>query len=209
MNIFLTIFSSYVIGSIPTALIAGYLLGKIDIRKVGSGNAGATNLYRVFGLKPYIAVLILDMLKGFVSSFWISRIAAGALDPLQMEIVCGFVAVLGHIFSVFAKFKGGKGVATAAGVMFAIAPLPMVVAISVYLIILVATNYVSLGSIGAAVSVPVTLAVSKLAFGSEIRLEIYVVSTILAILIVVTHRTNIKRLVNGEELKTYFFNRND
>jgi glycerol-3-phosphate acyltransferase PlsY len=209
MNLFFAILSSYLVGSIPTALMAGYILGRIDIRKVGSGNAGATNLYRVFGLKPYIAVLSIDMLKGFASSFWVSKIAAGALDPLQMSIICGFAAVLGHIFSIFAKFKGGKGVATAAGVMFAIAPLPMVVAISVYLIILAITNYVSLGSICAAVSVPVSLAVSKLAFGSEVRMEIYALSTILALLIVVTHRANIKRLINGEELKTNFFRRND
>jgi glycerol-3-phosphate acyltransferase PlsY len=197
---------SYMFGSIPVALIAGHVLGGVDIRKSGSGNAGATNLYRIFGLKPYVAVLAIDALKGYASAEWAPLAApAGFLDPLQLSILCGFAAVFGHIFSVFAGFKGGKGVATAAGVMLAVAPGQLMAAVVVYLLVVGLTNYVSLGSIGAALSVPAWLAISRFAFGTETRWEIYAVSVILAALILATHRANIKRLVKGEELKTYFF----
>jgi glycerol-3-phosphate acyltransferase PlsY len=197
---------SYMFGSIPVALIAGHVLGGVDIRNTGSGNAGATNLYRIFGLKPYVAVLAIDALKGFASAKWAPLAApAGILNPLQLSILCGFAAVFVHIFSVFAGFKGGKGVATAAGVMLAVAPGQLMAAVAVYLLVVGLTNYVSLGSIGAALSIPAWLAISRFAFGTETRWEIYAVSVILAALILATHRTNIKRLVKGEELKTYFF----
>lgn len=206
MLIFAALFVSYLMGSVPVALIAGYALGGVDIRTVGSGNAGATNLYRVLGLKPYLAVLAIDVLKGFVSAKWVPLIAPdGPLDPVQLSIACGFAAVFGHIFSVFAKFKGGKGVATAAGVMLAVATGPLLAAVAVYLITVALTNYVSLGSIGAAFSVPAWLAISRFALGAEIRWEVATVSIVLAVVILVTHRANIRRLIKGEELKTYFF----
>jgi glycerol-3-phosphate acyltransferase PlsY len=116
---------------------------------------------------------------------------------------------LGHVFSVFARFKGGKGVATAAGVMLAVAPGPLLAAVAVYLLIVALTNYVSLGSIGAALSVPAWLAVSRFVLGSETRGEVYAVSVLLAALILATHRANIQRLLKGEELKTYFFKKSD
>jgi glycerol-3-phosphate acyltransferase PlsY len=206
MYFFAALLSSYLLGSVPVALVAGYLLGGVDIRTKGSGNAGATNLYRVFGAKPYAAVLVIDMAKGFAAAKWASQLApTGFLDPLQLSIVCGMAAVLGHVFSVFAKFKGGKGVATAAGVMFAVAPGPLLAAIVVYLLIVSVTHYVSVGSIGAAASVTAWLAAGRLLFGAEIRAEVYAASVLLAALILVTHRANIQRLVKGEELKTYFF----
>ncbi len=204
-HIFLAVAFSYLLGAIPTALMAGYLLGRVDIRTVGSGNAGATNLYRIFGLKPYLAVLALDIGKGYVAAALVSGFAYGELDPLQAVIVCGLSAVVGHIFTVFARFKGGKGVATAAGMMLAIVPVPLLVAVGVYLAIVALTNYVSLGSIGAAVSVPLSLAVASLVFRSETRVEIWVISVTLAVLILATHRSNIGRLLKGEENKTYFF----
>ncbi|MBI3793768.1 MAG: glycerol-3-phosphate 1-O-acyltransferase PlsY [Nitrospinae bacterium] len=198
----------YFLGSFPTALIAGKILGGVDIRTTGSGNAGATNLYRLFGLKPYMAVLMLDMAKGFISSKWVSQIGlGGTLDGLELGTLCGVVAVLGHVFSVFASFKGGKGVATAAGVMLAVAPGPLLAAIGVYLVVISITHYVSLGSISAALSVPAWLATSRIAFGAEIRWEVYSLSVLLAVMIIATHRANIKRLIKGEELKTRFFNK--
>ncbi|MBI5177636.1 MAG: glycerol-3-phosphate 1-O-acyltransferase PlsY [Nitrospinae bacterium] len=196
---------SYLVGAIPTALIAGYLLGRIDIRTVGSGNAGATNLYRVFGLKPYLAVLGFDIAKGYVSATVVAVSGAGALDPLQTSLVCGVAAVLGHIFTVFAGFKGGKGVATAAGAMLAVVPIPLLVAVAVYLGIVALTHFVSLGSIGAAVSLPVSLAVARYSFTAEVRVEVWAVSLVLAGVILATHRENIRRLLKGEENKTYFF----
>lgn len=197
---------AYILGSIPTALIAGYLLGRIDIRTTGSFNAGATNLYRSFGLKPYIAVLAIDMAKGFAATYFIgSVVAAGPLDPLQTSIACGLVAVLGHIFSIFAGFKGGKGVATAAGMMLAIIPVPLLIAVAVYAVVAFTTHYVSLGSIGAAVSIPVTLLAGYVLWGASFRTEIYVITLMLTAIILATHRSNIGRLMRGEERKTYFF----
>jgi glycerol-3-phosphate acyltransferase PlsY len=206
MYFFAALVLSYLLGSVPVALIAGFALGRVDIRTVGSGNAGATNLYRVFGAKPYAAVLAIDMAKGFAAAGWVAQLAlGGSIDQLQLSIICGVAAVLGHVFSIFARFKGGKGVATAAGVMLAVAPGPLFAAIAVYLLIVALTNYVSLGSIGAALSVPAWLAISRFVLGSETRVEVYAVSVLLAALILATHRANIQRLLKGEELKTYFF----
>lgn len=197
---------SYLLGSIPVALIAGRLIGGVDIRTMGSGNAGATNLYRIFGAKPYAAALALDMAKGFAAAHWASQLASPVMfDPLQSSIICGVAAVLGHVFSIFAGFKGGKGVATAAGVMLAVATGPVIASVCVYLLIVAVTNYVSLGSIGAALSLPVWFAVAKYLLGVQTRAEVYFVSFILAALILATHRSNIKRLLKGEEAKTYFF----
>lgn len=202
----IALFISYLIGAIPSALIAGKILLGIDIRTVGSGNAGATNLYRVAGLRPYLAVLMVDILKGYAATAWVADAFAGAgIDGVHAMIACGLAAVMGHIFTIFARFKGGKGVATAAGMMLALAPGPLLAAIMVYLVILYFTSYVSLGSIGAAVSVPVTLAVSQFALGVSIRVEIQVIAAMMALLILVTHRENIARLLKGEERKTEFF----
>lgn len=196
---------SYLAGSIPAALIAGLLLGGVDIRTVGSGNAGATNLYRVFGIKPYVVVLFFDLGKGyFAASLIASWIKPGALDPLQLSILCGLAAVLGHVYTVFAGFKGGKGVITAAGVMLAIVPGPLFVAFLFYAVITGLTHYVSLGSIGAAFSVPITLLSLYFTLGWTYRMEIYMISFLMVLIILFTHRKNIGRLLRGEETKTYF-----
>lgn len=206
MSFAIALFVSYLIGSIPSALIAGKLILGIDIRTIGSGNAGATNLYRAAGLRPYLAVLIADILKGYAAAAWVAHaVSSPGIDGVHAMIACGAAAVFGHIFTIFAGFKGGKGVATAAGMMLALAPVPLVAAILVYLVILYFTSYVSLGSIGAAVSVPVSLAISRFALGAPIRVEIQVIAAIMALLILVTHRENIVRLLKGEERKTEFF----
>ncbi|MDH5542497.1 MAG: glycerol-3-phosphate 1-O-acyltransferase PlsY [Nitrospinota bacterium] len=209
MSIFFTFLACYIAGSIPTALVAGYLYGGIDIRTTGSKNAGATNLYRSFGLKLYVPVLLLDMFKGFAATLWLSALTdPEPLTALQMQIFCGIAAVFGHIFTVFARFKGGKGVATAAGMMLALIPAQVLLALAVYLVITSATHYVSLGSIGASVSLPVIFFLEYAFGGSSYEWEIYAVSAVLAALIIVTHRSNIGRLLRGEENKTYFFKRN-
>jgi len=198
---------SYILGSVPTALIAGYLLGGMDIRKTGSRNAGATNLYRVFGLKPYIAVLAVDIAKGYAATAWITGlVSTSPLDDLQASVLFGLTAVFGHIFSVFAGFRGGKGVATAAGMMFALIPLPMICAVFVYIAVTSLTHYVSLGSVGAALALPAAMLAVYVAKGTAYRPELYAISLVLAAVIILTHRENIKRLLRGEERKTRFFN---
>ena len=196
---------SYLIGSIPSALIAGKILLGVDIRTIGSGNAGATNLYRAAGLRPYLMVLAADIFKGYAATEWIAGLASSGVDAVDAMIACGLAAVIGHVFTVFASFKGGKGVATAAGMMLAFVPGPLLGAIAVYFVILYFTSYVSLGSIGAAVSLPLTLAFSHFVLGASIRMEIQAITVVLALLILVTHRENIARLIKGEERKTEFF----
>lgn len=197
---------AYLIGSIPTALIAGYVVGGIDIRTTGSGNAGATNVYRVFGTKPYVVVLAIDIAKGYAATAWIVTVTgSGSFDVLQVSILFGLAAVFGHIFTVFGSFRGGKGVAAAAGMMLALIPLPVAIAVAVYLLVLSVTHYVSLGSIGAAISLPLVLVAGQFIGSVTYRIEIYVITFLLAVLILWTHRINIRRLQAGEEKKTYFF----
>lgn len=207
MPFYAGLLACYLLGSIPTALIVGYILGGVDIRTTGSGNAGATNLYRMFGLKPYIAVLAVDIGKAYVATAWVSLLVKpGRLDLLQTSIIFGLVAVLGHIFTIFAGFRGGKGVATAAGMMLALLPGPFLVAACVYFAVASLTHYVSLASISMAVSIPVTLAAGYALRGDSYRTEIYITALVSATLIVWAHRSNIARLWRGEERKTYFLN---
>jgi glycerol-3-phosphate acyltransferase PlsY len=198
--------TAYLIGSIPTALLAGYIIAGIDIRTTGSKNAGATNLYRSFGLKPYILVLGFDIFKGYAAVGLLApNIEPGSIALLQVEILCGVAAVFGHIFTIFARFRGGKGVATAAGMLLALIPSQLLAAFGVYLLVISITHYVSLGSISAAISIPVIFFIEYYLFGQSYPKEIYIVSGLLSILIVVTHRSNIDRLIRGVESKTFFF----
>jgi len=200
---------SYLIGSIPTALIAGRI-GGVDIRTVGSGNLGATNVYRAFGLKPYIAVLIFDIFKGFASAHFIPQFFSEVpLPTSRVMILCGFFAVLGHIFTLFAGFKGGKGVATAVGMMLALVPIPLFLSIGVYLAVVSVTHYVSLGSISLAITLPFICIGDAYLRSTQYSLDIYGVVLLLTVLIVGTHSSNIKRIMNGSENKTYFFGKRE
>ncbi len=206
-SLLLSLIASYLVGSIPTALIAGKIIGGIDIREHGSGNAGATNVYRLFGMKPYLAVLGIDMLKGFMAVAVVADFGAGFFSTERTGLYCGLAAVAGHIWTVFAGFKGGKGVATAAGVFFGLNAPVAAGAIAVYLIVTLTTKYVSLGSIMAAACAPIFLIVDEMVFGGNVPSEMIAAAFALAGLIVYTHRENIGRLMKGEERKTDFLKR--
>jgi glycerol-3-phosphate acyltransferase PlsY len=206
-SLLLSLIASYLLGSIPTALIAGKIIGGIDIRKHGSGNAGATNVYRLFGLKPYLAVLGIDMLKGFIAVAVVADFGAGFFSMERTMLYCGLCAVAGHIWTVFAGFKGGKGVATAAGVFLGLNAPVAASAIAVYLIVTLTTKYVSLGSMTAACAAPIFLIVDGAVFGRYVPGEMIASAVALAGLIVYTHRENISRLMKGEERKTDFLKR--
>lgn len=206
-NLLLAFTASYLLGSIPTALIAGRMIGGIDIRKHGSGNAGATNVYRLFGMKPYLAVLGIDMLKGFIAVAVVADFGAGTLSAERTGLYCGLLAVVGHIWTVFAGFKGGKGVATAGGVFLGLNAPVAISAVAVYLLVTLTTKYVSLGSMMAAASAPIFLLVDAVVFGATVPAEMIAAAIGLAALIVYTHRENIKRLMTGEERKTDFLKR--
>ena len=186
----IVIVAAYLIGSIPTGLLLGKAYG-IDVRKEGSGNIGATNLYRTIGRKVGIITLIGDCLKGLLPVVFVSF----SRLPAETAAWVGLAAFCGHVFSVFLRFKGGKGVATALGVFLALAPKALGVAILLFAICMLIWRYVSLGSIVAAAAIP--LAVYLL--GGSMRIT--TVTCIIALIVIVRHHENIRRLLSGNENK--------
>lgn len=185
---------SYLSGSIPFAAIAGKLRG-VDLRKHGSGNLGATNVFRVLGWKIGVLVFLADALKGAVPVYFLPPRIVSPRDPIVWAIACGIAAIAGHVRPIFLKLqKGGKGVATAAGVFFALAPMPMAVTFAIFVVVVLATGYVSLGSMLSALALPTILLVT---LGP--RSPLFIVSTIIALFVFWTHRSNIGRLRRGEE----------
>ena len=185
---------SYLLGAIPTSLLAARLLRGVDLRTVGSGNLGATNLYRAAGWKAAVPVALFDVAKGFVPATVIAgAVGTGARDP-GVGLACGIAAVVGHAWSVFAGFRGGKGVATGAGAILGLAPLAVVAAAGVWALVTFTTGYVSLGSVLAALSlVPAAWLLHPDQRG---LLPFYL---LLALGIVWLHRANLARLRTGTE----------
>jgi glycerol-3-phosphate acyltransferase PlsY len=201
LSILLVAVFSYLMGSIPTSIIIGKLLRGIDIREHGSGNAGGTNVFRVLGWKPGIFVMLLDTFKGFAATFWISRLALAAapVEPEAMQLIAGCSAIVGHIWTVFASFRGGKGVGTAAGMLLALYPVSLLICAAVFGIVLLITRIVSISSISAAVMLPIVLTIFRYALQRPIAISLYIFGFLAAGLIVFTHRSNIKRLLAGTE----------
>ncbi|KAA3617442.1 MAG: glycerol-3-phosphate 1-O-acyltransferase [Calditrichaeota bacterium] len=196
---------AYLFGSFPTAIIAGKILKKIDIRDHGSGNAGATNVVRVLGWQAGLVVLLIDMLKGFIPVFWIApMIIGGADNVVYYQILAAIAAIIGHIWTIFAGFKGGKGVGTAAGVFLGIAPLALSIALTIFAIIVAVTRYVSLGSLLAALTFAATLAIQRFVFNQNTPDILLIIGGIVVALIWFAHRENIKRLIAGTESKISF-----
>ncbi|HEY6853399.1 MAG TPA: glycerol-3-phosphate 1-O-acyltransferase PlsY [Gemmatimonadales bacterium] len=183
--------AAYLLGATPTSYIAGRLGRGIDLREHGSKNLGATNVYRLLGWKFAIPVGVIDVAKGALPVALCARWAGGLA---WLPLAVGVAAVLGHMFSPYVRFRGGKGVATAAGVFLALAPLPLLAAAPVWGVSLWITGYVSLSSIIAVASFPVWVRVFEPA-----QLYTFWASVALAVLIVFAHRGNIRRLVSGTE----------
>jgi len=203
-NLIVGIVVSYLLGAIPFALIVVRLFKGVDIRDYGSGNVGFTNAYRVAGIGPALIVALLDILKGLVPVMFIVPALHGPnffLDLTLFQIICGVVAVAGHMFTVFAQFKGGKGVLTALGVSVGLMPLEVGIAFGVFLVVFALTRYVSAGSLFAAVALAIVLIVEYLYRSQPPDLALVIFGVVLALGIVVAHRDNLKRLVRGEENK--------
>jgi glycerol-3-phosphate acyltransferase PlsY len=189
--------AAYLLGSIPT----GYLVARargIDIRTVGSGNIGAANAFRILGKPAGIFVLVADGLKGFAACSWLAdfviRLLAAAPDQIEnLRIVAGIAAVLGHNYTCWLKFKGGKGIATSAGVFFALAPLATGIALGTWIIVFTLGRYVSVASIAASVALPAAV------WLTPNSLALRIVTTALGLLAIFKHRGNIQRLLNGTE----------
>ncbi|HWR74121.1 MAG TPA: glycerol-3-phosphate 1-O-acyltransferase PlsY [Bacteroidales bacterium] len=196
----LALILSYLAGSIPSAVWAGRMFHGIDIREHGSGNAGATNTIRVLGWKTGVPVLIFDLAKGWLAAslpLFLNAAPEGSQQMTALQIVCGMTAITGHLFPVFAGFRGGKGVATTFGVLLALHPFLTLSCAGIFLVVLLLSNYVSLSSMTAGVMFPVLL---MTVFPTPyLLLKLFAV--VVAIALIVTHRKNIGRLIRGEEKK--------
>lgn len=200
ISTFFSLFLAYLIGSIPTAVWIGRIFYDIDVREYGSGNAGATNTFRVLGKKAGIPVLIIDCFKGFLA---VSLVYVFTEEPISTDafvnyqLALGIAAVIGHIFPVFAGFRGGKGIATLLGLMLAIHYQGALIAMLIFLLVFALTKFVSLGSMTAALSFPFVIV---LVFQTTVP-SLIVFSMFIAILVLITHQKNIERLVRREESK--------
>jgi glycerol-3-phosphate acyltransferase PlsY len=193
---------AYLLGSFPSAVWIGKMLYGVDVREFGSGNAGATNTFRVLGKKAGIPVLILDILKGWVAvnmTYYLLQDAPGTAPYVNMQIVLGLAALIGHIFPLFAGFRGGKGIATLLGIMLAIQPAASAVAILVFVVVFLVSGYVSLGSMSAGFTFPFII---MLFFNTTVVPSLVIFSFLVAILILITHQKNIERLIKRQESKT-------
>ncbi len=191
---------SYIIGSVPTSIIAGKILRGIDIREHGSGNAGGTNVFRVLGWKPGVFVMLVDVFKGFAATYWIPALLAPLSNHLPLlQLLAGTAAVVGHIWTVFAGFRGGKGVGTAAGMLLALFPQALIYCLLVFLLVLAITRIVSISSMMGAITLPIVLSIFRYGLYKPVPLPLYIFSFLAAALIIYTHRANIKRLLNGTE----------
>jgi glycerol-3-phosphate acyltransferase PlsY len=201
--------ASYLIGSIPFGILVSKLFRGFDIRTKGSGNMGSTNAFRVLGWKLGLLVQVLDIAKGvgavLLATFLFNGLPFHNATPFQditiFKLIAGVFAVLGHVYTCFAGFKGGKGISTAAGMLAAVAPVEVAVAFGLFVLVVVLSGYVSLGSIGAAIAFPFTMFLRENAFGVNIigYNTMIAFSIVLSSFLIYTHRSNIQRLLNGAE----------
>lgn len=193
MTTALLLLASYLLGSIPSGYIAGRLTRGIDLRQHGSGNLGATNTFRVLGPRIAALVMVADMAKGYIpTAFFVG------IDDSQSwawSLAYGAAAILGHVFPVYMKFRGGKGVATATGVFLALSPVAVAIGLAAWLIVLRVSRMVSLASIIAAVVLAVALIVT------ESRPEVMTLGIFVAVFVIFAHRSNMRRILRGEEYR--------
>lgn len=194
MTFFCLIILSYFFGAIPTGVWIGKIFKNIDVRDYGSKNSGATNSYRVLGAKLGIAVLIIDVLKGFIPLYIASKFNLAYNDL----VILGLVAILAHTFSCFISFKGGKGVATSLGVFLFLAPVITLILLVIFILVVYFTKYISLGSITAAFLLPI------FTFFTHRDTYLFTLSVVIAIFVIYRHKTNISRLLSGTENKFKF-----
>ena len=197
--------AAYLIGSIPTAVWLGKGIYGIDVREHGSGNAGTTNTIRVLGTRPGLIVFAIDMLKGFlaVCLAHFASYECGTEPFVNLQLLLGVCAVLGHIFPLYAHFKGGKGVATLLGIAIALSPLSALACFAVFVVVLLISKYVSLGSMLGGLTFPIMIiGVLKIHI---VSLMVFAIAE--SVLLIITHRKNIVRLIHHEENKFSFTKR--
>jgi len=206
---------SYLVGSIPTSIIVSKIARGIDIREHGSGNAGGTNVMRVLGWKHGVLVILFDAFKGVLAVVVVARLHYGSMpfqnvtpfdDFTLVQIIAGVSAVIGHVWTIFAGFRGGKGIATALGMLLMIITVDMLIAVGVFIIVVTISKYVSLGSLIGTIAVPLSLIIRENVFNVDIQGYNTLLPFIIAIslLIIFTHRKNVVRIFNGSENKLSF-----
>lgn len=214
LSVAVIIVLSYFIGSIPGSVWVGKWMYGVDIRLHGSGNAGATNTFRVLGWKAGTLATVVDLGKGLFAAGVVATLRIDTLPPglgfweasSVIMLIAGVSAIVGHMFPIWAGFKGGKGVNTAAGALFAITPVTMVITIGIFALVLFSSRYVSLASLSAVAAFPSTIAIRKYLFHVEsIDASILFFSLFMAITIFLAHRTNINRLLDGSERRIRTF----
>ena len=191
MTAALLLLAAYLIGAFPTSYIVARLTRGIDLREHGSGNLGATNAFRVLGWRAAAPIFIVDVAKGFLPVFFFPRMNGS--ESILWALAYGAAAIVGHMFSIYVRFKGGKGVATGAGVFLALAPFAALGSLVIWSLFVFGTGYVSLASIISAATLPLLIALSG-APGSVLALSIA-----LATFVIYAHRANVRRLLRGEE----------
>jgi len=200
----LAVVIAYLLGSIPSAVWIGKGFHNIDVREHGSGNAGTTNTIRVLGWITGIPVLLIDITKGWLAAMlpvFLHLAAHGSALMINLQMITGVVAIIGHIFPVFARFRGGKGVATVFGVFLALQPFLTLCSIGIFLIVLFITGIVSVSSMSAGISFPVFLFL----FFDTPSVFFKIFAVLVGIALIITHRKNIGRLLRGEEAKLIKF----
>ena len=202
MEVITLLILSYLTGSIPTSIIVSRVAKNIDIREHGSGNAGATNVYRILGWKYALIVLSLDIFKAWLpTAIYATKIflSISIPDIGFIQILCGFSAVFGHSYPIFAGFKGGKGVGSLIGVLLALFPFAFPLCLIVAIFVVVTTGYVSLGSIFAAISLPIIILILPGLGIITPNLSLVIFSLLVPWFVIYTHRSNISRIRNGTE----------
>ncbi|QAA76787.1 MAG: Acyl-phosphate:glycerol-3-phosphate O-acyltransferase PlsY [Candidatus Bipolaricaulis sibiricus] len=188
----------YLLGGVPTAFVVGRLRG-VDIRRLGSGNVGGTNALRVWGAKVGVAVMAADVAKGFVAAGLLPNLPWWVGDRPYLGLCAGGGAVVGHILSPYLRFRGGKGVAAAAGVLLALAPLPTAIAVGVFALVVLASGIVSVASLTAAATLPLAAYLLHRTGTASLHPAVQALTLGLVPVVFFTHRANIRRLVRGEE----------
>jgi glycerol-3-phosphate acyltransferase PlsY len=194
---------SYLTGSIPFGVIVGRLWKGIDIREHGSKNMGFTNVYRVMGTLPAIIVLVLDIAKGMTAVIALTQIRLGpdGLSSINLKTMACIFVIVGHVFPLFAGFRGGKGIATGLGALWSIIPIEVSMALILFLLIVIVTRYVSLSSLSAAGFILLALLFERYYLHRQIPALLIIMITFLTVFIFFNHRSNIKRLLSGNENK--------
>lgn len=200
LRVFFVAAASYFLGSIPSSYCMGKLLKGIDLREHGSGNLGAANTFRVLGLKAAVPVLLFDIGKGFVAVHYLSRLGGTGTG---FALLAALVVVIGHNYSVFVRFSGGKGVGATAGAFLALAPQACGMCVALWIVTLLATRIVSVASMASAACLPASIPIANRLFGARVHYSVTLLAVAAAIVVFVKHRPNIVRLRSGTEKKIF------